>query len=96
MSRFEEYDTSLVVTFIIHVKKLIYIYIYYTGRFLIGLFQGSYNVLLRTYLGETSEVVISMLPKEQQAKSTIKYTNFFISFVIGSICVAIGPGQRAT
>ena len=59
---------------------------------MIGLFQGSYSVLYRSYFGETSEIVMAMLPKEQ-AKSTIKYTNFFITFMIAFSFMAFGPGN---
>ena len=59
---------------------------------MIGLFQGSYSVLYRSYFGETSETVIAMLPEEEQSKSKIKYTNFFITFMIGYSFLAFGPG----
>ena len=60
-----------------------------------GLFQGSLNVILRSYLGETSETVISMLPENEQAKSTIKYTGFFIAFVIGNTSMALSSGNHS-
>ena len=48
--------------------------------------------ILRAYLGETSNTVIAMLPPEKQKKSTIKYTNFFLTFTMTAVCDAVGPG----
>ena len=46
----------------------------------------------RTYIGETSETLVSRLPKEKQAKSTTKYTMITITFSVGTFGVAMGPG----
>ena len=47
----------------------------------------------RTYIGETSETYINQLPKEKQAKSTVKYTMITVTFGIGTLGVATGPGD---
>ena len=64
----------------------------YIGRAFIGIFQGGQNTFLRAYLGETSNAVIAKLPPEKQKTSTIKYTNFFFTFAVGTICISVGPG----
>lgn len=64
------------------------------GRFLIGYYQGSQQANWRSYIGETSAKAIKKLPIEKQEKSTIKYTNFFLAFAVGSFFLAFGPGER--
>ena len=49
--------------------------------------------IMRAYLGETSNTVIAMLPPEKQKKSTIKYTNFFVTFTMSTLFAALGPGK---
>ncbi len=49
--------------------------------------------ILRAYLGETSVTVIAMLPPEKQKKSTLKYTNYFLAFSMGMLCLSLGPGE---
>ena len=50
--------------------------------------------LVRVYIGETSTTVISTMPPEKRDKSTLKYTNFFVTFTVGSLSVLVGPGKR--
>ena len=63
------------------------------ARLLTGIFLGINQSIIRVYLGETSEKLIRALPIEKQAKSTIKYTAFFILFLFGAIGQALGPGE---
>ena len=63
------------------------------GRFMIGSFQGAQLTLFRTYIGETSVTVISTMAPEKREKSTLKYTNFFITFFSCSLAVMFGPGE---
>ena len=63
------------------------------ARLLTGIFLGVHQSIVRVYLGETSEKLIRALPIEKQAKSTIKYTAFFILFLCGVIGQALGPGE---
>lgn len=63
------------------------------ARLLVGLFQGSLNVVFRSYIGETSEIMISMLPEDKRAKSTIKYSGFFIVFITGTISMVLLSGN---
>ncbi len=58
-----------------------------------GIYQGGQMTIFRTYLGETSTTVTAMLPAEKQAKSTIKYTNFFLAFGVITMSIAVGPGK---
>ena len=64
------------------------------GRFMIGFFQGAQMTLMRAYIGETSAAVISTMSPEKRHKSTLKYTNFFITFTVCSLSVMVGPGKR--
>ena len=65
------------------------------GRFLQGAFLGGQSALLRIYLGETSNIAIEM-KGEDPLKSQIKNTNFLLSFGLGSIAVATGPGASTS
>ena len=60
---------------------------------LIGLFQGAQQTLWRLYIAETSGVAIKLLPVEMREKSTLKYTNFFLSFATATTSIAAGPGE---
>ena len=63
------------------------------ARLLTGIFLGVHQSIIRVYVGETSEKLIRALPIEKQAKSTIKYTAFFILFLSGVIAQASAPGE---
>ena len=49
-------------------------------------------VVLRAYLGETSNHAVARLPPERQKKSNLKYTLFFVTFLASTLCNAVGPG----
>ena len=61
------------------------------GRFLQGLHLGAQSTLLRIYIGETSNTVRDIL-REDPEKSQLKNTNFLLSFIMGTIGLASGPG----
>ena len=61
------------------------------GRFLQGLHFGGHSVILRIYIGETSNTVRDILGEDPE-KSQLKNTNFLISFVMGTIGLVCGPG----
>ena len=63
------------------------------GRFCIGVYQGSFQAIIRFYIGESSEQAIQTLPHEKQAKSTLKYTLYLIMFSVAMLSGAVGPGQ---
>ena len=62
------------------------------GRFLQGVFQGGMSTIMRLYIGESTNIVIS-LKKEDPSKSQIKNTTFLFSFGTATAGVAIGPGK---
>ena len=62
------------------------------ARFLQGIFMGGQSTLLRLYLGETSNLAIK-LKKENPGKSQIKNTNFLLTFGLGTLSLAAGPGR---
>ena len=62
------------------------------GRFLQGIFQGGMATIMRLYIGESTNLVIS-LKKEDPSKSQIKNTTFLFSFISATLGVAIGPGN---
>ena len=49
---------------------------------------------LRTYVGETTNTVMAMLPLEKQKTSKIKQNWFLLTFSVGTISVALGPGKN--
>ena len=61
------------------------------GRFLQGLHLGAHSTLLRIYIGETSNTVRDVLGEDPE-KSQLKNTNFLLSFIMGTIGLASGPG----
>lgn len=63
---------------------------------MIGFYQGAQMTLLRAYIGETSATVISTMSPEKRRKSTLKYTNYIITFSVCSLSVLAGPGERGT
>ena len=64
------------------------------GRFLQGLHLGAHSTLLRIYIGETSNTVRDKLGEDPE-KSQLKNTNFLLSFIMGTIGLASGPGVYA-
>ena len=62
------------------------------GRFLQGLHLGGQSTLLRIYIGETSNTVRDILGEDPE-KSQLKNTNFLIGFALGTIGLAVGPGE---
>ena len=64
----------------------------FLGRFCIGVYQGSQMTILRAYIGETTNHATAKLSPEKQKKSALKYTVFFITFLVGTVCNSFGPG----
>ena len=62
------------------------------GRLLQGLHLGAHSALLRIYIGETSNTVRDILGEDPE-KSQLKNTNFLLSFIMGMIGLATGPGN---
>ena len=62
------------------------------GRLLQGLHLGGQSTLLRIYLGETCNTVRDILGEDPE-KSQLKNTNFLIGFALGTIGLAVGPGN---
>ena len=63
------------------------------GRFLQGLHLGGQSTLLRIYIGETSNTVRDILGEDPE-KSQLKNTNFLMGFALGTIGLAVGPGEN--
>ena len=61
------------------------------GRILQGVYSGGGSTLMRMYIGETSNIAVSL--KGEDTKSQIKNTNFFLTFGLGTLGTAVGPGE---
>ena len=61
------------------------------GRGLQGVFQGGMSTLMRLYIGESTNIAIS-LKNEDPTTSQLKNTTYLITFASATTGAAIGPG----